>query len=347
MAETKKRKIYIDLIRSFSVCLIFLYHFDIVRLGASNPVLYRFANGNWGNIGVFLFFMISGNCLMYKYEYEFEWKDFLKNRISKILVPFWICYILVFLFRFWQTKSFPEIPFYRFGLTIVGMDGYFAYKIENFYLIGEWFLGSILFLYLLFPIMRYCVKKSLPITIGILFALNIILYYNNFFGFFVITPNRNLLTGLFYFVLGIGTETFEKRINKLNNRWRMLVKGFIYGIGIIIICIKLPINEYLISILLTVVIFLFFIDIEKMVKWEAIGRVSQWLSQNSYVIFLMHHVIINSVLDHFAGNVYSFKGRFCVFAICILLLWLVTESIQKLLLMTKKLNFTAEHLTIR
>ena len=84
-----------------------------------------------------------------------------------------------------------------------------------------------------------------------------------------------------------------------------------------------------------------------MVKWEAIGRVSQWLSQNSYVIFLMHHVIINSVLDHFAGNVYSFKGRFCVFAICILLLWLVTESIQKLLLMTKKLNFTAEHLTIR
>lgn len=193
MTLTKDRKKYIDIIRAFSVCLIFLYHFDITRLGASTPLVYRFANGNWGNVGVFLFFMISGNCLMYKYEEKFELREFLKNRLGKIILPFWMCYGLVFLFNFWKTRTFPEIPIYKFVLTLIGMDGYFSYKTETFYLVGEWFLGCILLLYLIFPLTRWCVKKNLPVTLGGLFIINLVLYYNNLWGFFTISTARNIL----------------------------------------------------------------------------------------------------------------------------------------------------------
>ena len=111
-----KRKKYIDLIRAFAVYLVVLYHFShyTEQLGFSLPIFLKYANGTWGNIGVFLFFMISGNVLMYKYQEQIDWKEFYKNRFKKILIPFWLCYFICFLLNFWQTKALPEIPIYKF-----------------------------------------------------------------------------------------------------------------------------------------------------------------------------------------------------------------------------------------
>lgn len=37
-------------------------------------------------------------------------------------------------------------------LSLLGMDGYFQYRGPNYYLIGEWFFGAIVFLYILYPL---------------------------------------------------------------------------------------------------------------------------------------------------------------------------------------------------
>ena len=37
-------------------------------------------------------------------------------------------------------------------MSIFGLDGYFAYRFPGYYIVGEWFLGAIVFLYILYPI---------------------------------------------------------------------------------------------------------------------------------------------------------------------------------------------------
>lgn len=108
-----------------------------------------------------------------------------------------------------------------------------------------------------------------------------------------------------------------------------VAKAIIFLVGVVVLVIKLPVNEYLATMILVLAIYLFFMQTEKMMEWKMISEVVGWLSRNSYMVFLMHHVIINNVLDHFSGCVYSFKGIFCVFTICVLILLIITECLQK------------------
>ena len=328
------RKAYIDIIRAISVCLIFFYHFSgyISLYNTSLPTLYKFSNGNWGNIGVYLFFMISGNCLHLRYNNEFHLKDFWLNRFIKILIPFWICYAFFFLLNFWQYRIFPEIPTYKFLLTIIGMDGFLAYKTETFYILGELFLGGILILYLLFPIVRRCIKKNIHVTLAVLFVFYILLCYNNFFYIFEIQTRRNPLVGLFYFVSGIWIERVIKAINK----GRILVVLAVCLCGFLTLTVKLHVNENIGELIVTVAFFVFFMHIEKVMEIGIINKIISWFSKNSYLIFLTHHVVLQKVSDHFMGMYYSFKGVFCVFAIAVLLIYLFIICYNRL--MSKQLQ---------
>lgn len=328
--KEKSRKQYIDMIRAFSASMVFLYHFcgTIKPFGMTVPLVYGFKNGNWGNVAVFLFFMISGNCLMYKYEESFEVKAFFKSRFFKLMIPFWLCYIIAFLVNFWQTKAFPEIPLYKFVYTLIGMDGFLAYRTDTFYILGEWFLGSIIIIYLLFPLLRICIKKYIHVTIGILFVLNCLLYYNNFWGFFKINTGRNLLVGMFYFVLGVWLEQMIQRIHGKIKAYLCLA---ICLCGAIFLFIKLPVNIYIGNLVVAIALYIFFMSIEKIMHYNVIAKVVKWLSANSYLIFLTHHVIIQKVAAHFSDAVFSLKGVGCILLICMLFIGIAIKCVNKIL----------------
>ncbi len=212
------RKNYISFLRVLSVLLVTIFHFagSIKSLSDVSNVFNGFANGNWGMLGVFLFFMISGNVLYTKYESKFHEKEFLKNRFLRLFPSFWFWYVVFFLINFWQRRECPEGSLWRFVFTLLGMDGYFLYKTETFYILWEWFLGAIIFLYLLFPIVRLAVKRNIHVTVGVLLVLTSLVYYNNFFGLFEISKGRNLITALFFFVYGIW---IEKVINSIQSKY--------------------------------------------------------------------------------------------------------------------------------
>ena len=89
----KERKTYLDIIRSSSVLIIVLFHFsclleDFNYKGYNNFFLH-YANGKWGRVGVFLFFMISGAGLMLSSKKGFEWKKFLKTCVH---LSYLMCY---------------------------------------------------------------------------------------------------------------------------------------------------------------------------------------------------------------------------------------------------------------
>ena len=87
--------------------------------------------------------------------------------ILRILIPFYILYIVYFLFLLFQSHSvhniFPEgIPAWRIVFTFLGMDSWVSmHGISTFSLtIGEWFLGCLILLYLIFPLLRFFMIKS-------------------------------------------------------------------------------------------------------------------------------------------------------------------------------------------
>ncbi len=102
-----------------------------------------------------------------------------------------------------------------FLLTIFGMDGYFFYKINDFYILGEWFLGCIILLYLCFPILRILLLKY-PKR---LFTFVILLYFFVVHRYiFRMEIDRNILTRLPEFVIGMYFAQYIKKLNLFNGR---------------------------------------------------------------------------------------------------------------------------------
>ena len=54
-----------------------------------------------------------------------------------------------------------DIPRWRVIFSLLGLDGYLTPVTVTFYKIGEWFLGVILILYLVFPLLLWCIETPL------------------------------------------------------------------------------------------------------------------------------------------------------------------------------------------
>ena len=54
-----------------------------------------------------------------------------------------------------------DIPRWRVIFSLLGLDGYLTPVTVTFYKIGEWFLGVILILYLVFPLLLWCMETQL------------------------------------------------------------------------------------------------------------------------------------------------------------------------------------------
>lgn len=176
-AKPKKRQrvFYFDLIRAFSCLCIMTVHFNASISGWTNG---QFVYGNslvpnyylnrrvyLGGIGVSLFFMLSGATLMMSYRGGL--KRFYIRRFRSIYPMFWVAYIAVALIDFMLNRGFVQADIRLMPLTITGMDGYLAtlgLAPYGFYKIGEWFLGCIVLLYLVYPAVHACLERAPAVT---------------------------------------------------------------------------------------------------------------------------------------------------------------------------------------
>lgn len=169
------------------------------------------------------------------------------------------------------------------------MDGYTIYKIPNYYLIGEWFLGCIILMYLLFPIIRILYKKNAWATFGIyvLFYILLVKFYP-----FEMDISRNVLIKLVDFMFGM---LFAKKIKKSSGVQAML------GICICMVCIGVR-NMYTITII-GCALFLCLKFFTTKINNVGIKKCIERISRYSYGIFLIQHIVINEVCKSFLESV--------------------------------------------
>lgn len=332
----KEKLFYLDFIRAIAMLIVvgfhFFSHFKTFNIVGFNPLLNTHIKAKWGPIGVNLFFIISGISLMYNYSNEINYKLYFKKRIKAIYPMFWIAYIVFFLVNIVLKNGVdPTIPKTRFILSFLGIDGYFLYLQRNFYILGEWFLGAIIFIYILFPLYRLVMKKDRKIA-GIVFIIHFVLsVYILQYNLFKMDANRNLIVCISSFLLGIYFIEYIKEV-----KWYYALSASI------ILILSVTINRIselnvmpLIQGGLLVVVLIY---ISKFVNNKKVQKIFTTLSKYSYSIFLVHHIIIMKIESLFRNKTLGifeifvlFLGVFTIIFLISIILFFVTKKITILI----------------
>jgi peptidoglycan/LPS O-acetylase OafA/YrhL len=334
MNDRKKEKLfYLDFIRVISMLMIVTYHF-YAHFSENNITGFKtlFSSGKWGLIGVTLFFMVSGASLMYNYEETIDIKQYMKKRFLGIYPMFWIAYTVLFIYLFYINKSnIWGLPAYKLILSLFAMDGYLQAYMPTFYLIGEWFLGCIVIIYILFPLLRMLVKKYPKVILPVATILNLIvlIFYTN--GKMPI--NQNLIVAVYSFILGM----YIIKIKEFKI-WQVAIALVVAIICYRIFAFDINMNmKVLVANLIGYNLFIVLSYIGQKLKNITIRRIFENVSKYTYAIFLVHHYLIMNIESTFRDKEFGIFETVLLYLTC----WLAIIIFAKLLYMTNKsiLNF--------
>ena len=193
----QKRIQELDVLRVFAMFFVITYHFGCEYAVAGLPffnLFYLTPNYDFGNIAVTIFIALSGGLLYKRYgvvgghpteadsasvpekSSRSQLKAFYQKRIKAIYPPFWILslYIPLSMIRHLMTDGnifFLGHPL-SLLLTVIGFDGYLRlYGIDTYAFCGDWFVGAIVLLYLLYPLLAKCYRNFPVVTLIVLAGL--------------------------------------------------------------------------------------------------------------------------------------------------------------------------------
>ena len=149
----------LDLVRLAALLPVLCYHFCIeaARSGFAVPAaLIGRGMADWVEGGLAWFFLLSGAALCLQWQGRFAWRPYLAGRAAAMYPAFWLGFAVLFLYGEVLHGNNPDVPRWRVVFSVLGLDGYLAPLTATFYKIGEWFLGVILLLYLVFPLLLWC-----------------------------------------------------------------------------------------------------------------------------------------------------------------------------------------------
>ncbi len=328
----QERLFYLDVIRAVCALMIVVYHFP---LAISQPVDYfhSFANGSFGMIAVYSFFMVSGAALMHRYRNEenFSVRTFYRKRFFSIYPLFWITYVLAFFWVFWQLREiYHVVPTYAVIWSVIGMDGWLANLVPTFYMVGEWFLGSIIMLYLAFPVVRAAYRRYPAASLLAAFAAAMVLFA---WHPFPIEIKQNPVVDVFYFLLGAALEDGrryirEHRPNLQKPVWILSAAGMVIWIFVPVTNGVGTFGREVSFLIFTVIFYLFWMGAaERLQRLPSAEKILISLSGSSYGIFLTHHAAAQAITGHFAAVQSTKREIFMMLVMTFVLTWAATRLV--------------------
>ena len=359
-----------DILKIISIMIVFVYHImmdmyvihPMHNLKFIEELLIR-PNVHIVMVACAIFVLISGATIKLNERNESLF-DFYKRRLLKLLIPFYITYVIYFIIKaitFKNIHLFGGIEKWRFIWTILGVDEYLnAAGIKTFTLgIGEWFLGCILICYIFYPILSYFDKKYKIATFVLMTIYNI--FINVFYEKLNIQMPQhfNVLCQIYNFYIGIFIASFLKNVEYLSinriaiNIFCCIISVFFYfcprNIGIVENVksgIALSGGVYLLNLvsaipdnikvtIMSVAICILFSNIERVIeRCEIIVELIKKFGLISFEFFLTHHFVIYEV-DYLLG--YRRLGGLATLAVMVidfvltLLFALLVNKISKMI----------------
>lgn len=226
MVLKNERIFYLDEIRALAILFVILIHVSkwFAEVETPHTLFWNFSSiiGSFGNLGVPLFFMISGALLLNR---KYELKSFFKRRFSRIFIPFIFWIIIVSLFKIFfmdHGYGFHDI------INIVFREGY------------VWFIWTLVGLYLFVPVLNPFIREFKMRGCEYFLLIWIVTFVFNAFHF---TPYRIELSYFSGFLgyLVLGWYLSNKQFN-LSDR-SMMILGVIMFLISTLVCLYVTINQ--------------------------------------------------------------------------------------------------------
>lgn len=310
--KAKRERIFaLDFVRCVCALIIVFFHYAC-HTASEHNFFFTNASSDYGGMVVTAFFILSGAALFYTYPKIDSLRMFYFKRWKSIFPMFYLCFIFYYIQTVFEThKVFYGPSPKTLILSLFGVDGYFSYRIPNYYHIGEWFLGAIVLLYLLYPFIIMIMKKCrfiIPIVllIGYYFVLN--------GDYFIINKIQNLITCMTSFIVGIMFME-HKNIFFENKRFMFAISI----IAVVLFFVPIPILHRLgISVQVHgVFVFLLLVFIGGWIKNYRVNVVVLWISKLSFPIFLFQHKVILNLLGVY--NPTDIKGEIIMIMVALIL----------------------------
>ncbi|EOD7438451.1 acyltransferase [Enterococcus faecium] len=345
MLNYKKRILGIDLIRVLAC-------FSVIMLHVSRPFFYR--EGTWntgetlilskiiyylGTSAVPLFFMVNGFFLVNRSKMSI---NYIKKKIGLIMIPILGWNLIIFIPKLILKKN--ENSYLEMVLGSLVQKGFFS---------QFWFLGALIIILLLVPILNKIMTKSVKLYFTILIMFLVISWgidlYNHFSDCVPleanVTQTFRLWTWLSYYMIGGLIGKLEKKINfvNLNKPLKYLLVIMSPIIVIYSICnitwISSVFAEYnydnILIFIWIVIIFLLCISFAYFSKYEV--KIIESISKCSFGIYIVHIIVLRifEKIFVFNGIVINLIAVLGIFLIS----WLITFVFSKVPYLSKLVVF--------
>lgn len=323
----------LDFARCICILIIIVFHYSETTQNEFR-ILHFTANGSFGQLSVAVFFAISGMALHLKYPSFPTWQSlrtFWYKRWRAIFPMFYISFLAFFLLKAAASrKLFYEAHPLTLIMTLLGMDGYFKYAINNYSIVGEWFLGAIILLYILYPLICFVMERS-RIFIPLFLAAGYVLVLKT--DIFDIYPTHNLIVCMAPFYAGIVSMKHYDTVYK--NRLTGIVSLILFAV---LLFVRIPGDFGESSFVLNQVhgfsLLIVLVQTGEYFSKSGISRAIMLISRLSYPIFLLHHPIIsiaNILIDPLSipGEICMLLAVIAVTIVCSQILLWINKRILK------------------
>lgn len=323
-----KREKGLDFVRAVSIIGIVAFHF-YAHSSSEQKLFLMHANGAWGGTLNYLFFALSGLVLHLKYGASdtLSLKSFYYKRWKSTMPAYLLVFSVAFLRHALQAGRFfyLPIPNYRLLFTLIGMDSYINMVTPTYFITGEWFLGAILLLYLIYPILRFLINRYKYITLAALIILYVYMLNINFFGMLV---NVNPATCMLSFYLGMLIASNSSFLKK---------PIWFFGAALcctILIIVPIGVPHITKEILIGVSLLITMNSIGNFIcRNPYVYRLVSVICDLGYYTFLIHHRLMLNILPHFdptnTGN--AFLLLIAIFIVTQFFAFLLNKIMKRLL----------------
>lgn len=326
-AGSAQRKIAaLDFIRAVCAVGIVVYHISSYTSPDAPKLLHDYANGTFGSVYVGIFLLISGFVLQYHYRQIPSVKEFYYKRWRSIFPMFYVAWAYYYL----QNVISAGRLFYngsplRMILTVLGLDGYFLYRGANYYIVGEWFLGAIVLLYAMYPLLAKIVRSWGWRTLLVMLPLWVWQLHTDVFEIYT---SRNLIYCCGYFLTGMLIEKYGLYKNKI-------IRSAAFALCAVLLFVPIAGLEWEKCIVLSVsMFFVLFAVGEQVMKLPVLSRVFAFIGGISFPIYLVQNKVGMSIVSRFAPATYTgvLKVIAVSLALCFAYAWCIraiAAAVQK------------------
>lgn len=319
----KREKIFaVDFIRMVCAIGVIICHISCYSAANAPKALYTYANGSFGVVFVAIFFMISGGVLYRNYEEIPSLRQFYFKRWKALFPMFFLVWGFFFIANVIKTGRF----FYNGSpltllFTLFGTDGYFYYRIANYYIVGEWFFGAIVLLYALYPLFMTILNK---LQWKILFGIIPLWIWQIETNVFIIDASRNLIHCSSLFIIGM--LIFKYEIFKIKPvLWASTL------ISIFLLFVPIPGLAIYKDIILGIsLFFVLFLLGDLLTRVPILKNGIAFMSSLTLPMFLVQNVVSSSIVESFPPSTIFdlFVVIVSALAICIVSGWCIKVIIQ-------------------